>query len=118
MGSFVFLLIYALALFLAGVIVLPRNNVKNGEDAFSNFLRDGRWSLIAIAFYEFWAFLINPLLFDIEIINPFNLMSLLGIIILMVTFFGKSKRHWAVGTVVYCIYTVILIFFITPVQYQ
>ena len=116
-SNFILLLMYALALFLAGALVLPRSNVKNNQDAFSYFLRDGRWSLIVLAFYQLWAFVFNPLLFGIKIFSFYNLMALPGIVILLVTFFGKSIRFWAIGTLLYFIYNIVLMVHITPGQY-
>ena len=54
--AFVFILVYALTLFLAGVLVVPRVVVKQDTDAFSHFLKDGRWALPGPGFYAYMGF--------------------------------------------------------------
>ncbi|MCK5067390.1 MAG: hypothetical protein KAR16_08130 [Bacteroidales bacterium] len=86
--------------------------------AFEFFLRDGRWALMAIAFIQLWSLLLNPILFDVRFLHPWNLFGLLGIAILVTTFFSKSKRWWAIGTLVYAIYDIVMIIMVSPDQYQ
>ncbi|MCK5692710.1 MAG: hypothetical protein KAI08_07665 [Bacteroidales bacterium] len=116
--TFVFILVYALTLFVAGVLVVPRAVVKQDVDAFSHFLKDGRWALPVLAFMHIWAFLINPVLFRVPVFDLRNLLDFLGVAIIMTTFFSRAKRWWAVGTILYVVYDIIMIVLITPGQYK
>jgi hypothetical protein len=106
--AFLFLLGYAILLFLAGVLVLPRADIAKSHGAFDSFLRDGRWALIALALYMSWAFVINPIMFEAKFLSPDNLLQLLGVIILVTTFFGRSKLHWTAGTLLFTAYSIIM----------
>ena len=117
-SAFIFMLVYALGLFLAGVLVIPRSRADKEEDAFEFFLRDGRWALMALAFIQLWSLLLNPVLFNVHFLDLWNLFGLLGIAILLITFFSKSRQVWAIGTILYLVYDVVIILKITPGQYQ
>ena len=116
--AFIFIIVYALTLFLAGVLVVPRAGVKEDTDAFTYFLKDGRWALPVLAFMQTWAFLINPVLFRTPFFSLYNLLGIPGIVILMLTFFSKSKRWWTIGTLLFLIYDIIMIVKVIPGQYQ
>ena len=104
--------------FVAGVLVVPRAAVNQDIDAFSHFLKDGRWALPVLAFMHIWAFLINPDLFGVPVFDIRNLLDFLGVAIIMATFFSKSIRGWTVGTILYLVYDIIMIVLITPSQCQ
>ena len=115
--SFVLLIIYALILFLAGVLVVPSRRSVETTDAFDFFMKHGRWSLLALLFYQVWATLVNPVLFDVELLDPLNMIGIPGMIILISTFYGRTKTWWTAGTVLYLIYSIIIMVLLSPGQY-
>ena len=105
--TFFLLLVYALLLFLAGVLVSPRTNVEKNHHAFNSFLREGRWALIVLACFHSWVILFNLLMYHVKLFGPHNLMALSGMLILILTFFGRSKLSWTLGTSLFAIYIII-----------
>jgi hypothetical protein len=116
--TFFILLVYALLLFLAGVLVSPRANVEKNDHAFNSFLREGRWALIVLACYHSWGFLFNSLIYDAKFFNQTTLFLLIGVIILIPTFFGRSKLNWTIGTLFFAIYMIVGGILQWSVQYE
>ena len=78
--DFFILLFLSLSLFVSAALVLPDNQLQSGARLEENFLRDGRWSLIALSAWGFTAALADLTLFEVPILSrDVALMSLIAI---------------------------------------
>jgi len=118
-SSFAFLsiLLLALLLFVAGALVVPRDN-QEGTDGWELFLENGRWSLAVLACYCLVAFIINPVFFGISIFALYNLFNLVLCTLLILILFARTKRLWTLGTIVFAVASAISIILLSPAVYE
>ena len=77
--DFFILLFLSLSLFVSAALVLPDNQLKTGARLDENFLRDGRWSLIALSAWGVTAVLADLTMFDVPLLSwDVGLMSIVA----------------------------------------
>jgi len=67
--DFFLLLFLSLSLFVSAALIFPDSQMQTGAKLEDNFLRDGRWSLIALSAWGFAAALVNVTLFDVPLLS-------------------------------------------------
>lgn len=117
-AKFIVLLFMTLLLFVAGALIVPKVSSDESPDSWEQFLQDGRWSLIFMSCFFLLAFLANPLLFDVPMLLPINLLDFFLCIILILTQFARSETIWASMTIAFTILSMVAIVLFSPVAYQ
>jgi len=100
--AFLLLLSIPLLLFAAAAMVLPLNELDEGENLLLEFYRDGRWGLLCLAAYAALAAIIDYYLFDVWEPTSADLY-LAGELILPLAFLltPRHQRWGAAMTVAY-----------------
>ena len=68
--EFLMLLSLSLALFVAAALVFPDNELRRSETLEDDFLRDGRWALVALSAWGYTAVLVDLWLFAEPLLSP------------------------------------------------
>lgn len=115
--KFVVLLLMALLLFVAGALVVPKTGDDQGSDAWRQFLEDGRWALVALSVFFFFAFVSNPLFFGISLWEYDNVFDLvLGSLLVAMQFF-RSEKMWGFLTLLFAFLSVVAMALLSPSVY-
>jgi hypothetical protein len=78
--NFFILLFLSLSLFVSAALVFPDNQLQTGARLEDNFLRDGRWSLVALSAWGFTAVLADLTLFEEPLLSrDVGLMTVIAI---------------------------------------
>lgn len=115
--EFIGMLFMALLLFVAGALVVPRDN-QDGTDGWALFLENGRWSLAIMAIYSSLAYIFNLLFFGDSWCSFANLMNLMSCLLLVCILFANRRRIWLWGTAVYLVAAVVGIIAASPGLYE
>ena len=79
--DFMILLALSLTLFVSAALVFPDTRMHAGSKLEDNFLRDGRWSLIALSAWGWTAVLADLTLFDVHFLSvDVGLMTVISLI--------------------------------------
>jgi hypothetical protein len=79
--DFFLLLFLSLALFVSAALILPDAQMRAGTRLEENFLRDGRWSLIALSTWGVAAVIVDITLFEVPLLSKdIGLMALVTIV--------------------------------------
>ncbi|WP_300364537.1 hypothetical protein [Hydrogenimonas sp.] len=116
--KFAMLLFMALLLFVSGALIVPKTSDDQGGDAWEQFLDDGRWALVALASFFFLAFFSNPLLFNVPLWIPGNVLEFFMGLFLILVQFSTNEKIWKWATVAYTIVSLVAIGLLSPVEYQ
>ena len=116
--KFVLLLFMALLLFVAGALIVPKTSDDQGSDAWEQFLQDGRWALLALALFFFLAFFSNPLLFNVSLWLPGNVLEFFMGLFLVLMQFSTDRKIWSVSTAVYAVLSLVAAVLLSPVEYR
>ena len=116
--NFIILLFMALLLFVAGALVVPKSSDDESWNVWEQFLQDGRWSLVCLSCFFFLAFFTNPVLFEIPLLLPANMMDFVLGTLLIIVQFARSKMIWAVTTIAFTLLTMIALVLLSPAAYQ
>ena len=115
--DFMLMLALSLLLFVAGALVVPRDN-EDGTDGWILFLENGRWSLALLILYDVLAYITNLVMFGESPFSLGNISNLVLAVLLVSNFFSRSKKIWCWGTIVFCIATGISIILLSPAVYR
>lgn len=116
--DFIILLLMALFLFVAGALVVPKVSEAEGPNAWEQFLQDGRWSLVCLSCFFLLAFFTNPLLFDVQLLLPSNMLDFLLGVLLIFAQFTQSKKIWAWVTIAFASLSILTVVVLSPAAYQ
>lgn len=97
---------------------MPKTSDDQGGDAWEQFLDDGRWALVALASFFFLAFFSNPLLFNVPLWIPGNVLEFFMGLFLILVQFSTNEKIWKWATVAYTIVSLVAIGLLSPVEYQ
>lgn len=116
--KFSVLLLMALLLFVSGALVVPKTTDDQGRDAWLQFLSDGRWALLSLSCFFFFAFLSNPLLFGISLWLPGNVLELFMALFLILAQFSTGRRMWGWATGIFAVLTIVAFVMLSPGKYR
>ncbi len=68
--DFILLLFLSLSLYVSAALILPDFQMHSGARLEDNFLRDGRWSLIALSTWGVTAALVDVTLYTVPVLSP------------------------------------------------
>lgn len=107
----------AILLFVAGTLVLPMSEPKEGDTLLTVFDRDGRWALICLSGYAALGLWVNWYLFEV---SPFDYLgALMGMMLItpLVFLTMRNQRAKNVVTVVYIVLGIWVVLEASPASY-
>ncbi len=115
--DFMLLIGLSLSLFVAGALVLPDIELREGDDLGQSFSRDGRWALVAISIWGFLALVTDWHLFGVVFLSRETvLMSTVAVVPIL--FLLIRYRPWKVGvTLVNLSITLVSAWILSPKSY-
>jgi hypothetical protein len=105
-GVFAVLVTLTLLLFVAAALILPADELKDGDDLAAAFATDGRFALVALAAYWVLAGLANEYVWGAPIVSGWILLAAAEIILPLVVFAVPSRRVRAVLTLLFLVVAV------------
>jgi hypothetical protein len=105
-GIFAILVSLTLLLFVAAALVLPADELKEGDDLGAAFATDGRFALIALAAYWVLAALANEYVWGAPIVFGWGLLAAAEIALPLIVFAAPSRQVRGILTIVFLIIAV------------
>jgi hypothetical protein len=114
--EFLMLVTLVLALFLAAALILPANDLAEGESLRAVFEKDGRWALVALASFNAVAILANWVIWREAPLTESFWLNVALTVVPLAAFFG-SRRVQATAAVGYGVAAIWAVIELSPAQY-
>jgi hypothetical protein len=114
--SFLMLVTLVLTLFLAAALVLPANDMVEGDSLRALFDRDGRWALLALAGFNAVVILANWVIWREGPLTESVRLNIALTVVPLAGFFG-SRRVQAIAAVVYVVVAIWGVIELSPAAY-
>ncbi|QNK00123.1 hypothetical protein [Dyella telluris] len=107
---FLMLLVPPLLLYSAAVMILPINELRNGEDSRELFERHGHWALLVISVYYLEMVCENALYWKANPLSFWTGVQFTLAALPLIAFFSPRKLHGAIA-ILFLVTVLILVFF-------
>jgi hypothetical protein len=114
--SFLMLVALVLALFLAAALILPANDMAEGDSLRASFEKDGRWALLALAGFNAVVILANWVIWRGDPLSESVRLNVALTLVPLAGFFG-SRRVQAIAAVVYALVAIWGVIELSPAEY-
>jgi hypothetical protein len=115
--AFILLLLLALALFVAGTLVLPTGAGVYPEDLEEYFEKDGRWGMAVVAIFCVTGIIANALLFNVPLFGSMNIWNAIAIGLIAILIMTKRRAVLRAVTFVYGVWLGIYLWTFVPATY-
>jgi hypothetical protein len=114
--SFLMLVLLVLALFLAAALILPANDLTEGDSLRASFEKDGRWALLALATFNAVVILANWVIWRADPLSESVRLNVALTAVPLAGFFG-SRRVQAIAALVYGVVAIWGVIELSPAEY-